>query len=100
MARDDRHRVIVLSVLRDPPGSPSVKINIADSGGGVPSHLREQLFQPFATSKDDGLGLGLALCRSIVSLHGGEIWLSEDSPGLTCFSFTLRIHEEGRDGGK
>ena len=72
---------------------PLIDSAVADSGGGVPPDLRARLFQPFATSKEEGLGLGLALCRSIISAHGGEIWLDEESPDMTCFAFTLRVHQ-------
>jgi signal transduction histidine kinase len=92
MAREKGQRRIVLSIARDPERGGSVRVKVADSGGGVPPDLRARLFQPFATSKEEGLGLGLALCRSIISAHGGEIWLDEKSPDMTCFAFTLRVH--------
>jgi two-component system sensor kinase FixL len=68
-----------------------IKISIADTGAGVPDEFRSRLFQPFATSKGDGLGLGLPLCRSIVTAHGGEIWLDEGVSKGACFAFTLRM---------
>jgi signal transduction histidine kinase len=94
MARERGDRRIVLSVMRDPERRGTMRIKVADSGGGVPPDLRDQLFQPFATNKEEGLGLGLALCRSIISAHGGEIWLDEKSPDMTCFVFTLRVHQQ------
>ncbi len=88
-AKKGGERSITLSVGQMPqPGL--VRIAITDTGVGVPEELRSQLFQPFATSKKDGLGLGLALCRSIVTTHGGDIWLDQDIPNATCFAFTLR----------
>lgn len=71
-----------------------VTIRVADTGGGIPSELRESLFEPFATTKDEGLGLGLALCRSILADHGGEIMLDRNS-ACTCFVFSLRLVQQG-----
>ena len=68
-----------------------IKISVADTGVGVPNEFRSRLFQPFATSKGDGLGLGLPLCRSIVTAHGGDIWLDEGASKGACFAFTLRM---------
>lgn len=88
-AKSDGERNIALSVEQAAePGY--IKIAVADTGIGVPAELRGQLFQPFATSKTDGLGLGLALCRSIVTAHGGDIWLDQDVTNATRFAFTLR----------
>lgn len=87
-----RNRRITIAAAIDPARAGCIRVSIADSGGGVPAEFREQLFQPFATTKGDGLGLGLALCRTIISAHGGEIWL-DDSADMTCFAFTLRIHQ-------
>lgn len=90
-AKPKGRRVIAISAADDDPAWPDhIKVCVADSGTGVASSLHDQLFQPFATTKEDGLGLGLALCRSIVSAHGGEIWLEENPLYATCFTFTLR----------
>jgi two-component system sensor kinase FixL len=87
--RDKDRRIVALSVTGDPSEPGRIRISVADSGGGVAPEFRSSLFQPFATTKEDGLGLGLALCRSIITAHGGEIWLDESVPGMTCFAFTL-----------
>lgn len=92
MAQGKAQRQIVVAVTCDQATGGHVKVSIGDSGPGVSPSLRGQLFQPFATTKEEGLGLGLALCRSIVAAHGGEIWLDEATPGMTWFSFTLRVH--------
>lgn len=90
--RDERHIVLSVTGCRSRPGY--IQINVADSGSGVAPELRGSLFQPFATTKEDGLGLGLALCRSIVTAHGGEIWLDESFPDMTCFAFTLPPYQQ------
>ncbi|MGE3830624.1 MAG: ATP-binding protein [Parvibaculaceae bacterium] len=92
LAKPDGERRITLS-LEQAPQAGQVKITIADTGIGVSPELRGRLFEPFTTSKGDGLGLGLALCRSIVSTHGGEIWLDGGSSQATCFAFTLRTFQ-------
>jgi PAS domain S-box-containing protein len=51
-----------------------VQLSVKDSGVGVPPSRLEQIFDPFVTTKEHGLGLGLAICRSIVSAHGGRLW--------------------------
>jgi two-component system nitrogen regulation sensor histidine kinase GlnL len=56
-------------------GQPGVEITVADTGPGVPEELREQIFNPFVTSKKDGVGLGLAIVAKIVDDHHGTIRL-------------------------
>ena len=66
-----------------------VRICVRDSGRGVAPEMRERLFDSFATSKPEGMGLGLAISRTLVQAHGGELWL--DNPRPTRFCFTLPI---------
>jgi signal transduction histidine kinase len=72
-----REGPIEVRVRRGPSG---VEVVIADRGPGVPPELRERLFQPFATGRPGGVGLGLAVAQRVVNLHGGHIRL-EDRPG-------------------
>ncbi|HKE86726.1 MAG TPA: ATP-binding protein [Vicinamibacterales bacterium] len=57
-----------------------VELQIADSGVGLPAGSEERVFEPFFTTKPNGLGLGLAMCRSIATTHGGQLW-AENNPG-------------------
>jgi len=67
-----------------------VEIDVRDSGPGFPRDLAANPFVPFASTKADGLGIGLALCRSIIEAHGGRLWLGGDSPGGTvCFTLPV-----------
>ena len=56
------------------------RLSIVDRGRGIPEATLERIFEPFVTSKEDGLGLGLAICRSIMRAHGGRLWAS-NNPG-------------------
>ncbi|MCP4765762.1 MAG: PAS domain S-box protein [Gammaproteobacteria bacterium] len=68
-----------------------LRISIIDGGTGVSRKLEKQLFQPFATTKESGMGLGLSISRSIVAAHGGEIEFSNNKNGGATFSFGLPI---------
>jgi two-component system, LuxR family, sensor kinase FixL len=65
-----------------------VEIRVRDSGSGFPPDLVANPFLPFFSTKKQGLGIGLLLCRSIVEAHGGRIWINADSPGAAVH-FTL-----------
>ena len=65
------------------------EVSVTDSGGGIAEDLRPRIFEPFVTSKAAGMGLGLAICRTIIEAHGGEI-RGENAPGGgAVFRFTL-----------
>lgn len=71
--------------------SDTVQVSVADSGPGLAPEVRAHLFQPFVTTKQKGMGLGLSICRTIVEAHGGKIWVDERSGGGTIFRFTLPV---------
>ncbi len=59
-------------------------LSIADRGAGIPDEIMDRMFEPFFTSKEHGMGLGLAICRSIMRAHGGRLWATNnDGPGAT-----------------
>jgi PAS domain S-box-containing protein len=80
-------RVIRVSSQRT--DSQILRVSIDDSGPGVPDAERGRLFDSFYTTKSDGMGMGLPICRSIIERHGGEIWVEPGPTGGARFSFTL-----------
>ncbi|MEA2989308.1 MAG: two-component system, LuxR family, sensor kinase FixL [Alphaproteobacteria bacterium] len=78
-----------------------VEIAVADSGPGISAEVAARLFEPFISTKPDGMGLGLSICRSIVEAHGGELGSEPNPTGGTIFRFTLPaapVAGESRDG--
>jgi two-component system sensor kinase FixL len=71
--------------------SGEILVTVSDSGRGVSPEGMESLFNPFQSSKRDGLGLGLAICRSFVENHGGRIWADPQRKCGAEFYFTLPI---------
>jgi two-component system sensor kinase FixL len=78
-----------LAIRARPLGREFVEISVADTGHGVPDDLISQLFQPFISTKAQGMGLGLSICRTIVDAHGGHLSVESDIDGGTIFTFTL-----------
>jgi len=76
-----------------------VEITVADQGPGVSADAIEQLFNPFYTTKTGGMGLGLAISRSIVRAHGGRLWHSPNTPAGACFHLTLPVVSSMAAGG-
>jgi len=68
-----------------------IEVAVTDTGHGIPSDIRAQLFQPFVTSRAEGMGIGLSICRTIVEAHTGRIWAEDNPAGGTIFRFTLPV---------
>jgi two-component system sensor kinase FixL len=71
-----------------------IEISVADSGVGIAPEMTTQLFQPFITTKQHGMGVGLSISRTIVDAHGGRIWAEPNPEGGTIFRFTLATVSE------
>jgi signal transduction histidine kinase len=73
-----------------------VGISVCDSGSGIDPAIAKRLFEPFVTTKTDGMGLGLLVTRSIVENHGGRIWALPNPDQGTTFTFTLPVAQRRR----
>jgi two-component system sensor kinase FixL len=67
-----------------------VEVSVADTGSGIAPEIAEKLFQPFVTSKRQGMGVGLSISRTIIEAHGGKLWAEANPGGGTVFRLTLR----------
>ena len=84
---DSPVRRVQISSSREASGS--IRVTIADSGPGLDPELAGQLFQPFNSTKSQGMGLGLSICHTIIRGHAGRIWAEPSDIGGTAFHFTL-----------
>jgi signal transduction histidine kinase len=80
-------------------GDGEVRLSVRDHGTGIRSGVHEQLFDQFFTTKEQGLGMGLAIVRSIVEAHGGKIHAENVADGGACFYFTLPVTKK-HDGAR
>jgi two-component system, LuxR family, sensor histidine kinase DctS len=74
-----------------PPGKSWLEFTVTDVGPGIPEQVKQQLFTPFFTTKAEGMGLGLSLCRTVVEQHGGFLGFEPNRPQGTIFKFTLPV---------
>lgn len=88
---DIRERVLLMRVRRVKGGGRKtwLEFSVADIGGGIAPDVQHQLFNPFFTTKAEGMGLGLSLCRTVVEQHGGALVFEPHVPQGTVFIFTL-----------
>lgn len=79
-------------------GSSAVIVSVSDRGGGIPAEKMEQVFQPFFTTKAKGMGLGLSVCRSIITAHRGRLWATNNPDRGATFHFSLPITASDKGG--
>ena len=83
-------RVLRIAAVQD---GDAVRVDVADTGPGLPESVSEHLFEAFVTTKSGGMGLGLSICAQIIAAHGGRLWAGPNEPNGTVFSFTLPVAE-------
>lgn len=83
-----------LAISSDAKGADNVIIAVRDSGEGLDSANLERVFDAFYTTKPEGMGMGLAISRTIIESHGGRLWASPNSPKGAVFQFTLSTGAE------
>ena len=76
------------------PKGDMVEIVVSDNGPGLPAEVRERLFEPFVSTKRDGIGIGLSICRTIVEAHGGKIAVDASTRCGTGFRFSVPVFDE------
>ncbi|WP_413993703.1 MASE1 domain-containing protein [Labrys okinawensis] len=83
----DGSRMLQIRACRD--GPDAIRVEVRDSGTGFKD--AERLFQPFFTTKQQGMGMGLAICRSIIEAHGGRLWMANNETRGATVAFTLPL---------
>jgi C4-dicarboxylate-specific signal transduction histidine kinase len=76
----------------------NVIVTVRDYGKGIEESIKDKLFKPFVTLKKEGMGIGLAICRSIIEDHEGKIWAENMPDGGAKFSFSLKIIKDEKTG--
>jgi signal transduction histidine kinase len=71
-----------------------IELTVEDSGGGIAENDLARVFEPFFSTKPEGLGMGLSISRSIVRAHGGRIWADNNARGSAIFHFVLPLTQE------
>ena len=100
MDHPGRHsRDLVIEIRRGPDGGRDawVTFSVIDQGVGISEEVARQLFTPFFTTKPEGMGLGLSLCRTVVEQHGGALRYEPQLPQGTAFIFTLPTQQDKGD---
>jgi C4-dicarboxylate-specific signal transduction histidine kinase len=82
----EEERELLISTRSEPDG---VLVEVRDSGPGFAPEVLESVFEPFYTTKPEGMGMGLSICRSIIEAHGGRLWAIPCEPRGALFQFTI-----------
>ena len=80
-----------LTIVAAAGGTDCVEVSIADTGPGLSEDVASRLFQPFVTTKPDGMGIGLTICQSIIEAHGGRLWATPNNGKGVTFRFQLPV---------
>ncbi|HWV40461.1 PAS domain S-box protein [Pseudorhodoplanes sp.] len=88
MADTPQRQLVISSAAQD---GQMVRISVADTGTGLSPEVLPQLFQPFVTTKQHGMGVGLSISKTIIEAHGGRLWAEPNPGGGTVFHVTLKL---------
>ncbi|MET4177840.1 PAS domain S-box-containing protein [Bradyrhizobium sp. LA6.1] len=88
---DDGGRELRISTTSD--AASGILVAVRDNGPGVDETIVHRLFEPFYTTKVEGMGMGLAICLSIIEAHGGRLWVGANEPRGAVFQFSLRARQ-------
>jgi C4-dicarboxylate-specific signal transduction histidine kinase len=88
----NRRKIILQTKLRD----GFIRAAVRDYGTGIDAAEVDSVFDPFYTTKHNGLGMGLAVCRSIITAHEGRIWAEKNPEGGATFSFELKVEDHDK----
>jgi C4-dicarboxylate-specific signal transduction histidine kinase len=83
-----------LQISTETDDAEGVRVGVRDTGPGLAPESLPRLFEPFYTTKAEGMGMGLAICRSIVEAHGGRLWATACEPHGTLFQFTIPTEQD------
>lgn len=90
MANSERREILVRTAAG---AGGAVEVSVSDTGPGLQPEVEARLFMPFVTTKPNGMGIGLSICRSIIDAHDGRIWARPNPGGGATFAFALPAHE-------
>jgi signal transduction histidine kinase len=90
---DDRERQLQLRSEQDDPST--VMLTVEDAGKGIDTDIKDRIFEAFFTTKADGMGMGLSICRSIIASHGGRLLVSAGQTHGAVFQIELPVHLSG-----
>jgi signal transduction histidine kinase len=88
----DRPRELVIRSSQDE--THQVLVSVRDCGVGISAENADRVFNAFFTTKSNGMGMGLSICRSIMEAHGGRLWATANLPHGTAFQFTLPVNAD------
>ena len=91
---DEEARELRISTNTNTDTSNGVLFAARDTGPGLDPTSEDRLFEAFYTTKPDGMGMGLAICRSIIETHGGRLWVTANEPRGAVFQFTLPSEQD------
>jgi len=89
MILQETHRDLLIGSRRN--GADEIQIHVRDHGAGIDPEIGGKIFDPFFTTKAEGIGMGLAISRTIIEAHDGRIWMESETSRGSSFYFTIPV---------